>query len=172
MQKFLVGLVVVLLLAGAAGFLVLTHQSRTMLDAATSEAEQAQLADRQAAAAVARELAEDMARMLSAVLADDIAQGNLEAVEAQLATAVQGNRLAGVLVVAVDGTVLTSTDLRYRGRTLHDDVTRRALAATEVAVLEEPPAPGQIEVDAPLMAGGSRIGVLRVFVQLDDLAGV
>ena len=171
MQKFLIGLVVVLLLAGVAGYLVLTHQSRTMLESATIEAEQSQVADRQAAAAVARELAEDLARTLAAVLADDIGQGKLEEVEAQLASAVQGHRLAGVLVVAVDGSVLTSTDLRYRGRTLRDDVTRRALAATEVSVMEEPPAPGQIEVDAPLMVGGSRIGVLRVFVQLDDLAG-
>lgn len=171
MQKFLVGLVVVLLLACVAGYLVLNHQSRTVLEAVSSEAEQVQMADRQAAGQVARELAEDMARMLSVVLADDIAQGNLEAVEAQLATAVQGHRLAGVLVVAVDGVVLTSTDLRYRGRTLHDDATRRALAATEVGVSSAPPAPGQIEVNAPVMAGGSRIGVLRVFVQLDDLAG-
>jgi len=172
MQKFLVGLVIVLLLACVVGYFLLTHQSRTALEAATDEAELTQVAEREAAAQVVRELAEDMARMLSAVLADDIAQGNLESVEAQLATAVQGHRLAGVLVVAVDGAVLTSTDLRYRGRTLHDDATRRALAVTEVGVMEEPPAPGQIEVDAPLMAGGSRIGVLRVFVQLDDLAGV
>lgn len=171
MQKFLVGLVLVLVLASGVGYFLLNHQSRAALLAARQQAEEDQAADRQAASRVARELAEDLARTLSAVLADDIAEGRLEEVEAQLASAVQGHRLAGILVVAVDGAVLTSTDLRYRGRTLHDDATRRALAVTELVVMDEPPAPGQIEVDAPLMAKGSRIGVLRVFVQLDDLAG-
>jgi hypothetical protein len=39
-----------------------------------------------------------------------------------------------------------------------------------LTVAEETPEPGQIEVDAPLLSGGDRVGFMRAFVQLDELA--
>jgi hypothetical protein len=75
------------------------------------------------------------------------------------------------MVLDPNGMVLGSTDLRYRGRVLDDPETRAALAATAVVVARAAPAPGQVEIDAPLMAAGEQVGALRAFVQLDALAG-
>jgi hypothetical protein len=85
--------------------------------------------------------------------------------------AVQGYRLVGVLVLSPERSVLSSTDLRYRGRTLDDAATRAAAQAEEVEIAEQAPAPGQVEVVAPLEKDGERVGFVRAFVQLDDLTG-
>jgi len=170
MQRFLTGLVIILLLAGGVGYLVLSNRQGRDLERITAETHATLASERAADAAVARELAEDLAGTLAVTLADDLARDELAAVDAQLAAVVQGRRLAGVLVIAQDGRVLGTTDLRYRGRTLDDEATRKALAALETMIPEAPPAPGQVEVDTPVFSGGQRLATLRVFVDLGKLA--
>jgi len=166
MQKALAILLVIVLLAAGVGYLVLQRQLDSKIEGITAEAHAQLAACRNGAQATAREYAEDIATVLSVTLADDIARQELAAVDAKLAAIVQGHRITGVIVVGQDGKVLSATDLRYRGRTLDDDATHRAVAVEKVTSSDVAPAPGQLEVDAPIFSGGQRLATLRVFCEL------
>jgi hypothetical protein len=49
---------------------------------------------------------------------------------------------------------------------MDDAATRKALGVTAVTISDEPPAPGQMEIDVPVSSGGRRIATLRVFFVL------
>lgn len=166
MKRFLSFLVAVLILAAGIGYLVLQHRYSTQLRQVTADAESRLVSQRSADQASLRDMAEDFANALAITLADDLARKEYAAVEAQLGPIVQGHRVAGLLVLGKDGSVYAATDLRYRGRRLDDPATRQALDATTVTVAKEPPAPGQVEVDAPVYSGGRRIATLRIFIEL------
>lgn len=171
MKRFLAIVVVVLLVAAGAGYLVMRSQQRREVAALTARLDQAVAEQRQRDGAVARDLAQDMARTLAATVAGDLAAGDADGLNAELADVVQGRRVTGVIVLDPAGKVVASTDLRYRDRVLDDEATRQALAATAVTVAPTAPAPGQLEVDAPVERSGAKVGVLRVFVDLGELTG-
>ncbi len=166
MQRFLAILVAVLILAGAAGYLVLERQHAAEIERITAETHARLAQVRQEQEQVIRGLGQDLATTLAVLLADEIARGNLALVEARLTPIVQGQRVAGILVVDQAGQVLAATDLRYRGRTLDDGATRQAIAVENVVVAESPPAPGQLEIDAPVFSSGQRVATVRLFLDL------
>ncbi len=168
MQRFLIILLVTVLAAGAVGYLILQRAHGKAIAELRATAEERVEAERRQAAEVLGQLAQDLARTLAVTLADDVARQDVAALEAEVAAVVQGNRIAGVLVLDDEGNVLATSDLRYRDRRLDDPATRRALAVTTVTTAEEPPSPGQLEVDAPILSAGRRVGTLRLFV---DVAG-
>lgn len=171
MRRFLGILVVLLLLAGTIGYLVLRSQQRSAIEALQAQKDQAVVEQRQQDAGVARDLAMDLTRALAATTASTVARGEADTLNSELAAVVKGKRVAGIIVVDPTGVVVASTDLRYRGRTLQDPATQHALAVAEVSLAAAPPAPSQVEVDAPLFVGSQEVGALRVFVDLGDLAG-
>ncbi len=166
MQRFLAILLVVLLAAGAVGYLVLRNTHEKALSAARAAAEERVEAERSHAAEVIGELAEDMARALAVTMADEVARQDVAALETEVAAVVQGHRVAGVLVLDTEGNVLATSDLRYRGRRQDDEAARRAMAVTAVTRAPEPPAPGQLEIDAPILSAGRRAGTLRLFIDV------
>ncbi len=166
MQRFLAILLIVVLAAAGVGYLVLQARHGQELAAVRAAAEERVEAEHRQAAAVTRELAEDLARVLAVTLADDVARQDTAALESEVAELVRGHRVAGVIVLDPDGYVLAASDLRYRDRRLDDPATRAALAATEVSLASEPPAPGQTEVDAPVLSAGRGVGAIRLFVEL------
>ena len=163
MKKFLAIVVVLLIIAGGIGYLVLQSKHAAELKKVQDAAEAQVVAQQKKDQSAIMDLAQDLSRTLAVTLADDIARKDFAAVEGQLGSVVQGRRVAGVLVLDQDGTVLAATDLRYHGRRLDDPATRAALGVTAVTVAQEPPAPGQVEVDVPVTSGGKRIATLRVF---------
>ncbi len=163
-------LVVILLLAGGTGYLYLRAQHRNELAAANDRAAQATDQMQAEADRMGRQLAEDIGRVLAVTLAGDVARVEHATLDLKLASIVRGNRITGVIVLSPDGAVIATTDLRYAGRTLDDPASQRAMSVEEVTVSPEAPAPGQVEVDAPLRSGGDRIGSLRVFVDLGSFA--
>ncbi len=163
-------LVVVLLLVAGAGYLYLQAQHRQALAAARDQAAQATEQLQMNADRMGRQLAEDIGRILSVTLAEDVARVEHAALDLKLASIVRGNRITGIIVLSPDGAVLATTDLRYAGRTLDDPASQRAMSVDKVAVADEAPAPGQVEVDAPLRSAGERVGSLRVFVDLGPFA--
>ncbi len=169
MQKALAVLVVIVLVAAGIGYLVLQRQYNSRIERVTAETHAQLAACQSKAASVVREYAEDTATVLSVTLADDIARQEFAAVDAELASIVQGHRIAGVIVIDQEGAVLAATDLRYRGRSLDDQATRVALAVDTVTSSAAAPAPGQLEVDAPVFSGGQRLATLRVFFDLRGL---
>lgn len=166
MRRFVAALFVVLLVAGGVGYFVLQSRHGHEMAAVRATAEERIEAEHRQGATVARELAEDLAGSLAVTLADDVARQDTAALEGEVAAVVRGHRVAGLIVLDPDGYVLATSDLRYRGRRLDDPASRAALAATSVSTAGEPPSPGQTEVDAPVMAAGRKVGVLRVFVEL------
>jgi len=168
MQKFLTGMLALVVVLTGIGYLLIQKQHAGELEEARAQAEEQLEVVAAEADALARELAADLVRLLSLAVIDNVASGDLESVESRLARAVQGNRLVSVLVLSQEGAVLSSTDLRFRGRVLDDPATRAAARVTEVTVSDEPPAPGQVEVVAPLIADGERLGFIRAAVELDQ----
>jgi len=169
MQKALAILLVIVLVAAGIGYLVLERQFSSRVERVTAESHAQVAACQSKATSVVREYVEDVATVLSVTLADDIARKELAVVDAELGAIVQGHRIAGVIVLDQEGSVLAATDLRYRGRTLADEATRQALAVEKVTSAPEAPAPGQIEVDAPVFSGGQRLATLRIFCDVRGL---
>lgn len=162
--------ILVLVIAGAAGFLWLSHQhtlelGRLQTDAMTQQAETARQAT-----AVATDLASDLTATIAVLIADDVGRLEFERVNAALATVVHGHRVAGVVVLAPDGTVVAATDQRFAGRTMEDVETRAALKATAVTVVPNERAPGEVEIVAPLVSANQNVGAVRVFVDLGSFA--
>lgn len=166
MQRFLAILLIVILAAAGVGYLVLQAKHGKEVAAVRAAAEERVEAEHRQAAAVTGELAEDLARALAVTLADDVARQDTAALETEVAALVRGHRIAGVIVLDRDGNVLATSDLRYRDRRLDDPATRAALEANEVTTAAEPPAPGQTEVDAPVLSAGRKVGAIRLFVEL------
>jgi hypothetical protein len=164
MQRFLLIVLVIVLVAAGVGYVVLDRQQQSALAAAQASADEALGECRQSADRMARDFAADIARCLAANVADEVGSGDSAALDGRLAVVVQGNRILSVVVLAPGGRVLAATDLRYRGRVLDDDATRAALAATGPEVLDAAPAPGQLEAVAPLAADGQKVGAVRVVV--------
>ncbi len=171
MRRFLGILVVLLLVAGAVGYFLLRSQSRSAIQALEAQMDQAVASQKEKDAGIARDLALDLTRTLAVTMASTVARGDADTLNSELAAVVKGKRVAGVIVVDPTGTVLASTDLRYRGRTLDDSATQHALEISEVSLAAGPPAPAQVEVDAPVFVGSQKVGALRVFVDLGELAG-
>ncbi len=165
MRRFVAIVIVVLLLAGAGGYLVLERAHRAELAAVRGEAEARIEAERRAAVATVRELAEDIARTLAAAVAPAVAAGDRERLDAVAAAAVAGHRIAAVLILDPGGEVVATSDLRFRGRRLGEAWARAALAAQAPTVLDEPATPGQLQAAAPVVSGGARLGA--VIVRLD-----
>ncbi len=166
MQRFLAILLIVVLVAAGVGYLVLQTRHGRELAAVRAAAEGRVEAEHRQAAQVTSELAEDLARALAVTLADDVARQDTAALESEVAELVRGHRLAGIIVLDRDGNVLAASDLRYKNRRLDDPATRAALAATQVTTAAEPPAPGQTEVDAPVLSAGRKVGAIRIFLEL------
>jgi len=166
MQRFLAILLVIVLAAAAAGYFVLQRAHGKEVTALRAAAEERIEAERQNAAEVVGQLAQDLAGALAVTLADDVARQDVAALEAEVAAIVQGHRVAELVVLDGEGNVLATSNLRYRGRRLDDPATRRALAVTEVTTVEEAPSPGQLEVDAPILSAGRRVGTLRLFIEV------
>ncbi len=165
MKKFLAIVVVLLIVAGGIGYLVLQSKHAAELKHVRETAQAQVIAQQKKDAHAVMDLAQDLTRTLAVTLADDIARKDFPSVESQLESIVQGRRVAGILVLDQDGNVLAATDLRYHGRRMDDAATRAALGVTTVTAAAEPPAPGQLEVDAPISSGGRRIATLRVFFE-------
>lgn len=170
-MRTFVSIVVVLIVASlAAGYLVLTSGHRRALAEVREAADIRQAATHREAAITARELAEDTARILATAIAPAVVRGEFGALEGELAAMVRGHRLAGVIVLDRAGVVLATTDRRWAGRTLDDPMSLAALSVPTITVAPEAPAPGQIEIQAPLVVGSERVGTLRVMVELGFLA--
>ena len=170
MQKALAILLVIVLLAAGIGYVLLQRQTSAKIQRITAETHAEMAACQNRAQTMARQFAEDIATVLSVTLADDLARQELAAVDAELAAIVQGHRITGIIVVGQDGKVLSATDLRYRGRTMDDEATRRAVSVEKVTAAATAPAPGQLEVDAPIFSGGQRLATLRVFCDVRNPA--
>ena len=166
MQKALAILLVIVLVAAGIGYFILQRQLDSKIERITAETHARVAECENRARDMARQYAEDIATVLSVTLADDIARQETASVDAKLAAIVQGHRITGVIVVGQDGKVLSATDLRYRGRTLDDEASHRALAVEKVTASDAAPSPGQLEVDAPVFSGGQRLATLRVFCDL------
>ncbi len=163
MKKFLAIVLLLVIVAAGIGYLVLRSRYTGEVRKVRANAESRLTAVRRESMTAVRDLAADLVRTLSVTLADDIARKDFPAVQAETEAIVKGRRVAGILVLADDGTVVAATDTRYQGRKLDDPATRQALAATAIVVSETPPAPGQLEVDAPVRSAGRRVATLRVF---------
>ncbi|NOZ79915.1 MAG: hypothetical protein GXP48_12205 [Acidobacteria bacterium] len=166
MKKFLAIVIALLIVAGGIGYLVLRSRYAAELKKVQANAQEQVAAQQKKDLGAIEDLARDLSRTLAVTLADDIARKDYPAVEGQLGSIVRGRRVAGVLVLDQDGNVLAATDLRYHGRRMDDAVTRKALGVTAVTISDEPPAPGQMEIDVPVSSGGRRIATLRVFFVL------
>ena len=162
--------VVILILAVGTGYLYVRARHRTALATVCADAAQATEQLQAQADRMGRQLAEDIGRILAVTLSEDVARVEHAVLDLKLASIVRGNRVTGIIVLGPDGAVLATTDLRYAGRTLDDPASERAMAVDQVTVSPEAPAPGQVEVDAPLRSAGERIGSLRVFVDLGSFA--
>lgn len=164
MNRFLAILLIVAIVAGAVGYVVINARHEKELSAVRAAAEGRVEAETRRAHEISEDLAVDLARVMATTLADDVARQEGAAIEAQLAAAVKGHRIAGVIVLSPEGDVLAATDMRYSGRRLEDPNTLAALRATKAAAAEQPPAPGQLEVHAPIVNAGNQVGALRLFL--------
>ena len=149
----------VFIVLGFVGYLSLQGQHK-----------KAQAALRLAATEEIVDLSLDLTRTLATTIADDAARLEHAMLDAQLATVVRGRRVTGVQVLNQDGQVVATTDQRQAGRIAEDEASQAALKVGEVTLMEARPAPGQIEVAAPLFLGPERVGTVRVFMELGDLA--
>ena len=162
--------IVVLLVVIAVGYAWLGIIHSRNLAALEEETEERIAENRLVASRMARELSEDLTRVVAIAAAVNVAAGEVGRLEAELGAMVRGHRLAAVIVLDRTGRVLASTDRRWAGRTLDDPLTLHALTVTEVGPAPEAPAPGQLEIHAPLLVGAQQVGALRVAVDLGDLA--
>lgn len=149
----------VFIVLGFVGYLSLQGQHK-----------KAQVALQKAATEEIVDLSLDLTRTLATTIADDAARLEHAMLDAQLATVVRGRRVTGVQVLNQDGQVVATTDQRQAGRVSEDDATLAALKVGEVTLMDARPAPGQVEVSAPLFLGPERVGTVRVFFDLGDLA--
>lgn len=170
MQKFLAVLLVLVLAAAGVGYLLLERRQAAALDAVRSASGQAVDEARAEAATVAEQLARDTTRVLALAVADPVGRDDTTAVDSLLAAAVRGDRLVGVMVLDPSGEVLSSTDLRWRGRRLDDADALKAMAVKEPTVLG-PDANGEIEAAAPVEVGGVRVATVRATFSLGGTAG-
>ena len=172
-MRTVVSIVVVLIVVGLlTGYWMLTSGHRRALDEIRETAAMQRTADHREAVVTARELAEDTARILATAIAPAVIRGEFGALEGELAAMVRGHRLAGIIVLDRAGVVLATTDRRWAGRTLDDPMSLKAMDIHQITVAPEAPAPGQIEVQAPLVVGSERVGTLRVMVELGSLAAI
>jgi cytoskeletal protein RodZ len=163
-----VGLVLFLLLvvAGGVGYWWLQRQQQNEIQAVQTSADKRIAVAKKADEATAKDLAEDIARSLAATLPAAVARGETGALQSQLGLIVQGHRVTAIMVLDVAGKVLATTDLRWVGRAPDDPAAQRAMRVDKVTVQPGTTSSGEVEVDAPLLAGLERVGTLRVFVDL------
>jgi uncharacterized membrane protein affecting hemolysin expression len=160
----------VLVIAGAAGALWFSYQHSQELERVQADAMATRAQVLQQATEVATDLASDLTATIAVLIADDVGRLEFERVNAALATVVHGHRVAGVVVLAPDGTVVAATDQRFAGRTMGDVETRAALMATGVTVVPNERAPGEVEIVAPLVSANQKVGAIRVFLDLGSFA--
>lgn len=170
MQRFLAVLLVLVLAAAGVGYLLLQRQHAAALDAVQTASSGAADEARAQAAVAIEQLARDTTRVLALAIADPVGRGDTPAVDTLLAAAVGGDRLVGVMVLGPSGEVLSSTDLRWRGRRLDDADALKAMAVREPTVLG-PTAGGELEVAAPVVVSGVRVATVRATFQLGEPAG-
>jgi hypothetical protein len=166
MMRILIALLLCVLLAAGAGYFLLEHRHETELEGfrqAQSDELTRLRADHEERLA---EMALDAARVLAAGAEGLLGPEDAGRLEEMLAAAVSGHRLVGVIVLDSDGSVLSSTDLRFRGRQLEDPATREALAVDEPTIMPGKPVVGELEVAAPLGGADQRFGAVRVFFEL------
>ncbi len=162
MQRFLAVLVVVLLAAAGVGYLVLDRRHDAALEAEKAACRSELEAGQEHTSEVAASMARDLTQVLAVGIADEVGRGDVAALDAILAGTVRGDSLVEVIVIGPTGEVLSSTDLRWRGRTLDDAAGLKALAVREVTSLDRDPA-GRLEVAAPVEVGGVRVATVRAF---------
>ena len=166
MQRFLGILVVILVLAGVAGYFTLTYQQRARLarleEASQDKMEQVETSARSAT----QQLAEDLARVLATAISGDLSRGEYGGLQSEIDAMVRGNRVVRIIVLDASGKVVATTDRRYVGQGTEDEGNRRASAVQTVTVEPGTLAPGQIEVDAPVALGSQQVGAVRVFVNI------
>lgn len=164
MQRFLAVVVVVLLAAAGVGYLLLERRHAASLAAAEAECVSRLDAERGRTGAAVEEMARDLTAVLALAVADEVGRGDTAALDDLLGGAVRGDRLLEVLVLGPSRDVLSSTDLRWRGRTLDDAAALKAVAVDEVTVLG-PDGSGRIEVAAPVEVAGVRVATVRAFFE-------
>lgn len=163
--------VLVLTLVGAIAYVFLHARQRKEIEQlqAAGAAEVAGL--HQTASTVVVELATDLTQVLGTTISDDVARAEHGMLEAQLATIVRGHRVTGIIVMNPKGEVIASTDQRFAGRTLDDAAAQAAMAVSEPTVLPTSTGTsGQVEVAAPLFVGTTRLGTVRVFIDVSPFA--
>lgn len=163
--------VLVCTLVGAIAYVWLQAKHRKEIEQLQAAAAAEITALRQTASTVAVELATDLTQVLGTTISDDVARVEHAMLDAQLATIVRGHRVSGVIVMNPNGEVVATTDQRFAGRTLDDAAAKAATAVTEITVQPtSATAPGHIEVAAPLSVGTTRLGTVRVFVDVSPFA--
>lgn len=167
MKRFLVILLLLTIAAAAGGYFWLEQQHRaevaTIQRNALAVVDQAEVAAQEAP----REWAIETVRVLAVTISDDVARGEFASLESKLAAIARGPRIRSLMVLNMKAQVVVASDKRLVGQTLSPMAAKQALATPAVTVSGEPPAPGQLELLAPLSVGGQRVGVLRAVVQLD-----
>ena len=166
MQRFLGIIVVILLLAGVAGYFTLTYRERAKLAAQEQAAQEKVQQVESSARSATQQLAEDLTRVLAAAISGDLARGEVGALQNEVDAMVRGNRVVRIIVLDSSGTVVATTDRRYVGQGAEAEGNRRAAASQGVSVEPGSLAPGQVEVDAPVALGSQHVGAVRVFVNI------
>ncbi len=166
MQRFLGILVVILLLAGVAGYFTLTYRERSKLATQEQAAQDKVQQVESSARSATQQLAEDLTRVLAAAVSGDLARGEYGALQNEVDAMVRGNRVVRIIVLDSSGKVVATTDRRYVGQGAEEEGNRHAAAAPDVTLVPENLAPGEVEVDAPVAVGSQHVGAVRVFVNI------
>lgn len=166
MQRFLGILVVLLVLAGGAGYLTLTYRERSRLATQEKAAQDKVQAVEESGRTAAQQLAEDLTRVLATTISGDLSRGEYGSLQSELDAVVRGNRVVRIIVLDAGGRVVATTDRRYAGQGPEEEGNRRAAAVQGVTVESGVLAPGELEVDAPVAVGSQQVGAVRVFVNI------
>lgn len=166
MNRFLGVLVLLLIAAGAGGYFWLTHEQGSRLERQEQTAKLQVEAVQERAGTAARRLAGDLTTVLATAISGDLSRGDYGALQSEVDTMVHSERLVRIIVLGSGGQVVATTDRHYVGQGAEEPGNRRAAAVASLTVVSEGLAPGVIELDAPVVAGGQRVGSVRVFVNV------
>ena len=109
-----------------------------------------------------------MVRSISTTLFNEIKENNFKEIEEYFNYLVQQKSILYMILVDKEGRVLATTNQKYSGQTLSDDLTKKAINSTEVTFskLEHEK---EIEVSAPIFQFSDVTAALRVGIQLPTI---